>query len=672
MNNTNKSNRLIHEISPYLLQHAYNPVNWYPWGNEALKKASEENKLILVSIGYSACHWCHVMAHESFEDESVANLMNEYFVPVKVDREERPDIDYIYMEAVQMITGSGGWPLNCFALPDGTPVYGGTYFRKDNWIQLLTSISELYKTNPQQIIDQAFQLKEGIVQNFNFSEKSDNQTSFIDQDKVYKNISGRFDLTFGGLKPAPKFPMPVVFNYLLDYHYFNPDKNVLKHIKLTLDKMAQGGIYDQLGGGFARYSTDEKWFAPHFEKMLYDNAQLISLYSQVFRLTNIENYKIIVEESMDFITQNMLSPEDGFYSALDADSEGKEGTYYTWAYNEIENLLGNEADIICNQYGVTKEGNWEEGKNILSIHTTHEELSFSTKTSLMSISEKLIESKKTLLKERLKRIKPGLDNKIIASWNGLMIKGCVDAYKATGNRSFLDLASNCGNFIISELIENNKLKRIYKDIHQTEGFLDDYANVINAFLFLYEQTFEENWLFTAKQLTDYLIIHFYDKTSKLFFYQSDSMPFLITRKIVTDDNVTPSPNSVMAENLYLLSVYFENTDYLNRSKVMIESIGQYAMKYSSYYSNWARISQRIEHPSFEVAIVGENTDIKMKELNLKYHANIVLAGSMQNSSLPLLKDRFIKNKTLIYVCRNNTCKLPIEDIREAINLLKTE
>jgi uncharacterized protein YyaL (SSP411 family) len=669
MSSNSYTNRLINEKSPYLLQHAHNSVDWYPWGDEALLRAQKENKLLLVSIGYSSCHWCHVMAHESFEDPSVAKIMNELFIPVKVDREERPDIDYIYMDAVQMMTGSGGWPLNCFALPDGSPIYGGTYFRKENWVQLLMGIGELYLTNPNEIIYRAANLKVGLIQNSIFKTDSENYTEFIDSEKVYYNIAKRFDTKYGGLNPAPKFLMPVVYNFLTDYFYYKKEKRYLSHVLFTLDQMSKGGIYDQLEGGFARYSTDEKWFAPHFEKMLYDNAQIISLYSHVYRITKDENYRQLIDESLQFISENMMAPEGCFFSALDADSEGKEGTYYTWSNHEIVNIAGKDADIISNIYGITEKGNWENGLNILSVCHTYEELSKQLGLPVNLIRERLLNNKLKLLSYRSKRIKPDLDNKVIASWNGLMIIACIDAYKATANDAYLVQAIQCGDFILSQLIFKTRLTRIWLDIHQTEGFLDDYACVINAFIYLYEQTFNEKWLVTAREMTEYVIAHFYDETSKLFFYQSDKSQMLLTRKIITDDNVIPSPNSVMAENLFLLSKYTDNKGFMLRSKHMIASVSKQAVNNASYYTNWARISQKITNQIFEVVIIGETARTKIKELNSYFLPDIVVSGSISHSTLPLLNDRYVEGKTLIYICSNNTCKMPVEEISEALKML---
>ena len=428
------TNQLIHETSPYLLQHAHNPVNWYPWGKEALDKAQKENKLIIVSIGYAACHWCHVMEHESFENEEVAKYMNDNFVAIKVDREERPDIDQVYMNAVQLLTGSGGWPLNCIALPDGRPIYGGTYFPKIQWINMLTQVSDFVKQNPDKAEQQAKSLTQG-VQSSEMIYLNTEEAKFTTDDlnSIFTTWKSNIDFKNGGYNRAPKFPLPAGYQFLLHYNYITEDADALKAVTTTLNKMADGGIYDQIGGGFSRYSTDAYWKVPHFEKMLYDNAQLVSLYSSAYQKTKDPKYKIIVTETLDFIQRELTSKEGGFYSSLDADSEGEEGKFYVWTKSELQKALGNKADLIIDYYNVTEKGNWENSQNILFKSATDKKIADKYNITERELTKRVLEAKKILLKERKKRIRPGLDDKILTSWNALMLKAYIDAYRVFDN-----------------------------------------------------------------------------------------------------------------------------------------------------------------------------------------------------------------------------------------------
>ncbi len=477
-------NRLIDETSPYLLQHAFNPVDWHAWNAVTLEKAKIQNKLILVSVGYSACHWCHVMAHESFEDEEVAKIMNENFICIKVDREERPDVDQIYMDAVQLISGRGGWPLNCFALPDGRPFWGGTYFPKEQWKEILNSIIQLYSTQREKLLQQASEITEGIKRNDFIN--PDAGTSGFDKemtDDMVQHFSARFDNLEGGSKGAPKFPMPNNLLFLLRYYSQSRKPEFLAHVELTLKKMAAGGIYDQIGGGFARYSVDEHWHIPHFEKMLYDNAQLVSLYSEAYKLTKDEQYKDIIIETLEFVKRELTSPEGGFYSSLDADSEGVEGKYYVWEKNELEDLLGQNAPIIIDYFGIDQDAYWENGKNVLIKAVTISQLAEKYNKPEEVVRNLISESREKLLSKRSERARPDLDDKILTSWNGLMVKGYVDAYLATGKNEYLECAVKNANFLLKNMnTPNGGLYRSYKEGKSTViGFLEDYAFVARSF-----------------------------------------------------------------------------------------------------------------------------------------------------------------------------------------------
>jgi len=501
------TNSLIHESSPYLLQHAHNPVHWYPWGDEALEKARKENKNMIISIGYAACHWCHVMEHESFEDEKVANYMNEHFVAIKVDREERPDIDQIYMTAVQLLTERGGWPLNCIALPDGRPIYGGTYFRKEQWLDMLSHVSEFIEQNPDKAEEQAKYLTSGIINNEliyadAISEKPD--VTLNDLEDVFYDFKSNIDFTHGGYGGAPKFPMPTGYQFLLHYYYLSGNKEALKAVNTTLNKMAAGGIYDQIGGGFSRYSTDEVWKVPHFEKMLYDNAQLVSLYSAAYQLTKDPAYKTVVAETLNFINRELTSPEGGFYSSLDADSESVEGKFYVWTLDELQFVLGAKAGLVKDYYQVTQKGNWENNQNILFKTDDDKKIANTYKITEEELMIRIKEAKELLLAARSKRVRPALDDKILTAWNALMLKGYCDAYRTFDEPEYLKMALRNADFILQNMkAEDNGLSRNYKNGKATiAAFLDDYAFTISAFISLYRVTFDEQWLNQALKLAE--------------------------------------------------------------------------------------------------------------------------------------------------------------------------
>jgi uncharacterized protein YyaL (SSP411 family) len=663
------TNQLIHESSPYLLQHAHNPVNWYPWGEEALDKARKENKLIIVSIGYSACHWCHVMEHESFEDEEVAKFMNENFVSIKVDREERPDIDQIYMNAVQLLTGSGGWPLNCITLPDGRPIYGGTYFPKAQWMEMLKQISDFVKQNPDKTAQQAKSLTRGVQSSeMTFSNSKKSSYTLEDLNSIFSNWRNNIDYTSGGHKRAPKFPMPVGYQYLLQYNFLTGNADALKAVTTTLDKMAEGGIYDQVGGGFARYSTDLYWKVPHFEKMLYDNAQLVSLYSSAYQKTKDPEYEMIVSETLDYIKREMTSQEGGFYSSLDADSEGEEGKYYVWSKNEIQNLLADKGDLIIDYYNVTEKGNWENDHNILYITANDKKIANDYKITETELKKRILEAKQILLKEREKRIRPGLDDKILTAWNALMLKAYIDAYRVFNNKKYLNIALKNEEFInVNMRSADNGLFRSYKNGKASiNAFLDDYAFTIAAYISLYQATFNEKWLNDARQLSDYVITHFYDENSGMFFYTSDIDPALIARKMEVTDNVIPASNSEMAKNLYVLGLYYYDENYIDISKNMADNIKQNALEGGIHYANWDILMAWIISEPYEVAIVGNDFEAIRKEFDKRYLPNVFLSGGKNEGTLSLLENKLVKGQTTIYVCQDKVCKLPVTDVQEAL------
>ena len=662
------TNRLINETSPYLLQHAHNPVDWYPWGDDAFNKAKKENKLVIISIGYSSCHWCHVMEHESYEDTTVANLMNNYYVSIKVDREERPDIDQVYMDAAYILTGRGGWPLNVIALPDGRPVFAGTYFPKDDWMKVLKYFEDLYKKQPETFEQEATKIA-NVLKQQRIPGYNDKDSLFTKEEitEGFKNAIDKIDFEYGGTQGAPKFPLPNIFEFFLSYNYHTKDARALEAVTTLLDKMDAGGIYDQIGGGFARYSTDEIWKVPHFEKMLYDNGQLVSLYSNTYKITKNETYKNVVRQTLEFVKREMTdSSSGGFYSSYDADSEGKEGKYYVWTKNEILHYLKDDGELFCDYFNVTDSGNWE-GKNILYKTDDVKGLLKKYKIDRETLDEKIKNGEKILFDVREKRVKPGLDDKILTSWNALMLKGFIDAYNAFGDKDYLETALQNANFIKKEMIDKDG--RVYRNFKNGErtinGFLDDYSFTIDAFISLYEATFDEQWLYEAKKLTDYAIRHFKDEKTDLFYYTSDVDDSLITRKMELSDNVIPASNSSMAKNLFKLGNYFYEKDYNQIAEEMLKKMKGGFKSNPLYHSNWGGLMLEMVYPYYEVAIVGNDFEKMRKYFSANFYPNIILSGGKDEGTLELLKQRFVTGKTMIYVCENKNCKLPVEDFASA-------
>lgn len=672
MDNLHK-NRLGQASSPYLQQHANNPVHWFEWGGEALQKARDENKPLVISIGYSACHWCHVMADESYMDDEVADLMNENFVAIKVDREERPDIDQIYIEAAQMLNGNAGWPLNVFALPDGRPFWAGTYFPKKNWMTVLEQLNKVYRNQISTVRQQAKTLTEGLDQEPLINLDIQDATGFkkTDYNFLFDRFASQIDFKKGGLNRSQKFPMPACWEFLLQYHYNIGHSRAFESVNLTLTKMAKGGIYDQIGGGFARYSTDKDWFAPHFEKMLYDNAQLISLYAHAYQSTQNPLYKSVVEESLAFIRREMTDGSGGFYSALNADSEGQEGKFYVWEFSEIKEILNEEeTDLIKGFYNIKSSGNWEEGRNILYQTESLADFAKSRDLSQKDFQKILNTAKSKLMKARDQRIRPSTDDKILTAWNALMLKAYIDAYRALGNNAYLEMALTNAAFIQENMItKDGHLYRNYKDGKASiQGFLDDYSLLADAFIALYQVTFDKNWLDRAKALADYTLDHFYDEKTGLFFYSSDLAENLITRKKEIVDNVIPSSNSILGHVLFDLSHYFEQGPYREISETMLSKIHDNVLKGGPFFANWAHLFGKMVFPIQEIAVMGENNLTKSLELQKNFLPNALFLGGNQEN-LPLLKDKLIKDKTMIYVCQNKTCKTPTESVEDALRMV---
>ncbi|QQX77927.1 MULTISPECIES: thioredoxin domain-containing protein [Aequorivita] len=671
------TNELINESSPYLLQHAHNPVNWKAWNETTLQQAKEERKLMIVSIGYAACHWCHVMENESFEDSTVAAAMNNNFISVKVDREERPDVDQTYINAVQLMTGSAGWPLNVVTLPDGRPVWGGTYFRKNDWINALEHIQELYRKEPEKLIAYANRLEQGI-KSMDLIHLNQNAVDFknFPTQKIVANWSQQFDEENGGFNGAPKFMIPNNLEFLLRQAVTEDDKKLLDYVTLTLDKMAYGGLYDQIGGGFSRYSTDEKWHVPHFEKMLYDNAQLVSLYSNAFAATKTPLYAEIVKETLAFIKTELTNNEGGFYSSLDADSKDekgnlKEGAFYIFTSEELQELLKDDFKIFKEYYNVNSYGKWENNHYVLIRKKSDPEIETEFGLTSDAFQQKKKSWKEIILDYRNKRPKPRLDDKTLTSWNALMLKGYIDAYKAFGNQEYFDAALKNAEFISQKQLEDNgALFHNYKDGKSSiNGFLEDYAFTIEAFIALYQITLDEKWLDFSKKMADYTIANFFDMKKNMFYFTSKEDPAIVSRNFEYRDNVIPASNSVMAKNLFKLSKYFEVSNFEEIAHQMLKNVSGEITQYPSGFSNWLDLLLNFKNDFYEVVIVGENTSAIIKELNTHYLPNTIIAGSTAENEGPLFKNRFVPGETLIYVCKNNTCNLPVKNTQIAIKSL---
>ena len=672
-----KENNLINESSPYLLQHANNPVNWNPWNKKFLDIADKENKLVVVSIGYASCHWCHVMERESFQDTTVAKLMNEKFISIKVDREERPDIDQVYMNAVQLMNGNGGWPLNVVTLPDGRPIWGGTYFSKDQWMSALSQIIEIYEKEPEKFILYADRVQEGINSLNIINSEIDNFES-IDLVKYSEKLINNVDLEYGGFKGAPKFMMPSNLDFLLRYSVQEKNIKAQNIILKTLDKMAYGGIFDHVEGGFSRYSTDEKWHIPHFEKMLYDNGQLMSLYSKGYKISNKRLYKKIVYKIHEYIHSEMKDNTGGFYSSLDADSKINdstyiEGAYYSWEFSELQNLIEEDFELFSDYFNINEYGYWEEENKYVLINS----LSDSEFISKHNLSEKAFNKKLSswtnLLKEAKKnKKKPNLDYKIVTSWNGLMISGYVEAYKAFNDEIFLNEALQAGNFIYSSLIKKDGglFHNYVNEKSKINGYLEDYATVIQASLDLYEITLDQKWIEKALNLSKYVLNNFSNNQSALFYFTSKNDENLISRTIEFRDNVIPSSNSIMAKNLFRLYHYFDIKEYYEMAKDMVLTVSSEFETYPSGYSNWFDLIYNINSNYYEIAVVGDNAINQVIKFNSKYIPNKLIIGTNSDNDLPLLKNRYIEGKTLIYVCVNKACKLPTESFEDSLKMIK--
>ena len=678
-------NRLQHETSPYLLQHAHNPVDWYAWKPEAFERARAEQKPILVSIGYSTCHWCHVMERESFEDEAVAAFMNEHYINIKVDREERHDVDAVYMEACQILTGSGGWPLNCFLTPEGKPFYAGTYYpprpayNRPSWMQLLQHLANIWDQQRETAISQADRLLSNIQRNDGvfINLAGEGPQVVPEPDLLFQRLRTQFDQAEGGFGGAPKFPASMAIHWLLHWHYFSGNPEALEHALFSLEKMARGGIYDQIGGGFARYATDRSWLIPHFEKMLYDNALLVSVLSEAHKYTvrhqtgeSRSQWADIIEQTLTYIAREMTHPDGGFYAAQDADSEGVEGKYYVWDKAEIEDLLGQNAALFCEFYGVTEEGNWEE-KNILWRPHRYLDFAASRNIPLETLRNTLNTCGEMLLRERSKRVPPGLDHKILLDWNALMVSAYASAYAALGHDAYLQAAVKNLGYLNNTLKNSDGTWR--HSASQPIAFLDDYAFLIAALVDVHQVTFQNQYLKWAEEAVEYVMAHFQDPESGLFFNTDSSQTDIIYRKKNLYDNATPSGNSTMVHNLQRLGILLDRSDWREKARQMMVSMRDTVEKYPRSFECWALAMLNESYPMLEIAIVGGNSRKKAEEIQKAFLPNKVIAVSdVPDEDQPLLRGKPGAADALIYLCRDYACRQPVSTLEDFWNLVDSQ
>ncbi|WP_121666772.1 thioredoxin domain-containing protein [Mesonia aquimarina] len=669
----NLQNNLAEESSPYLLQHAKNPVHWQAWD----KKFFNQKKLLLISIGYSACHWCHVMENECFEDQEVAKIMNENFINIKIDREERPDLDHIYMQALQAMTGHGGWPLNVVCLPDGRPVWGATYLPKKQWTGTLHQLSDLYKKSPDKMVEYAEKLEKGLQQ-INLiepiEEKQPVKIDFIN--KLLPSWKSKFDYTYGGMKGAPKFLMPNNYQFLLRYAVQTNKPELIDFVSFSLNKIIYGGIYDAIGGGFSRYAVDEKWHIPHFEKMLYDNAQMLSLLAEAYAVSKKPLFKKTLEETFSFIDREFSAPNGGFYAALDADSltennQHKEGAFYTWTKNELQQILGTDFLLFAEYYNVNEKGYWEENQYVLRRISSVKKIAEKFKLSEKTIAEKVEKAKEQLFQIREKRAKPALDTKILTAWNALMLSAYCDAYSIFQNEDYLEKAKQNMSFLLNNRVQKNgALIRSFKQNNiEIKACLDDYAFFIEALIKLYEITFEEQHLLKAKQITDYCLDNFLNEEANAFYYTSHKTSELFIKTIEIEDNVIPSSNSAMAKNLFKLSKFFRNPNYKKIALNLYQHVEPRIANYPSGYSNWLQVQLDFSTPFYELIFRGDNAKENIEKVSKYYLPNIIKAykKTAENTTIPILQEKQEVSKNEMHLCEDARCFLPSKNYKQIIS-----
>lgn len=673
------TNKLIQETSPYLLQHAHNPVDWYPWGEEALHKAKQEDKPILVSIGYAACHWCHVMEKESFEDEATADIMNQHFVCIKIDREERPDLDHFFMDALQATSGNGGWPLNMFLTSEAKPFYGGTYFpprrvhNRPSWQEVLLHIHQAYLNRRGEVEEQAKNLIEYLTkanQTFQSKVQIDGNQFTMDQcHKAFDAILSMSDQEYGGFGKAPKFPQTFTIQFLLRYAYYTGEQAAAKQAELSLKSMMRGGIYDQIGGGFCRYSTDETWLAPHFEKMTYDNALILVALSEAYQLTRDDEYKRVAQQTVDFMKREMMSEEGGFYAALDADSEGEEGKFYTWRKDEFDQVLKNDAPLLSKWYDVTNQGNWE-GVNIL--HTTQslenwvKENGFSTDQALAKIQE----ASRLLLEARNKRIRPGTDDKIILGWNALFNHALVKASLAFNEPSWLKLAEENMDFLIAVFHKEGNLPWLhtYKNGEaKYPAFLDDLAYLIQALLSIYEPTGNLAYLEKARKIIHYLQQYFLDEDGLFYYYTPSNQEDVLVRKKDIYDGAMPSGNALMAWNLHKAGILLGEGGWKQQASHMLETVKEGVLKYPNSFGIWANLLLELVQGTHEILVLGAQMREEGWSLLSQFIPNkVVMLSNEVDERYPLLVQKQLSDRTTFYVCKDYSCQLPVNSVSEVL------
>jgi uncharacterized protein YyaL (SSP411 family) len=676
------TNRLIHETSPYLLQHAHNPVDWFPWGPEAFEKARAENKPLLLSIGYSACHWCHVMEHESFENESIAALMNEHFVSIKVDREERPDLDHIYQNVVQMLSGQGGWPLTMFLTPEQEPFYGGTYFPPEDrygrpgFPRILAAVADAYHRRPDEVTKSIQQIREGL-QKLSSLEASPGALSPDILTHAARALANNFDMVHGGFGTQPKFPNTSNLEYLLRYWHASGNENFLNMAKLATRKMASGGIYDHLGGGFHRYAVDDHWLVPHFEKMLYDNAQLLPLYLNMYQITHEAFYARVARETLTYIRREMLAPAGGFYATQDADSEGEEGKFFVWTKAEVDTLLGEASRLFCRYYDITSTGNWEHGNNILHLTVSLDQTAKMFGRPLDEVAASIESSKAILFAAREQRVKPFRDEKILTSWNGLMLSGMVQAYNVLGDAAALQAVRETITFLQGHMLRDGRLLSVYKDGQaKLNGYLDDYAFLSAALLDAFEATFTPAYFALAQQLIDTLLEEFWDPEQGGFFFTGKSHEALIERTKSVYDQAIPSGTSVATRTLLRLYHYTGRADYLQRAEQVLHLARRHMEQQPFGVGSLLTTLDFYVRKPQEIVLIGtpdaEDTQAMLRALHQQYIPDKILFQvdpqqvTAALAALPLLRDVLagkaqVDGKATVYVCHNFTCSLPVTD-----------
>jgi uncharacterized protein len=666
-------NRLAHETSPYLLQHAHNPVDWYPWSHEALERAGQEDKPILLSIGYAACHWCHVMERESFEDEETARVMNEHFINIKVDREERPDLDGIYMSAVQAMTGHGGWPMTMFLTPEGVPFFGGTYFPPDDRMgmpsfrRVLLGVTEAYRNRRDQVMRSGEELKRVLEQATGAAHSTGALTPGL-LDRAWRSIAQRYDARLGGFEGAPKFPQAMALDFSLRYWRRGGNAHALEIARDSFRHMARGGIYDQVGGGFHRYAVDALWLVPHFEKMLYDNALLARLGVHLWQATGDAEARRVTEETIEWALREMRSPAGGFYSSLDADSEGEEGKFYVWSERELADVAGADAPLVTKYWGVSSAGNFE-GHNIL--HVPHDIATVAARegVSPSEIEAAIARVRPALYERRAARVWPGRDEKVLASWNGLMVRALADAARAFSRDDWRDAAVRSGEFLAKEMIRDGRVLRSWKDGQaRISGFLEDHAAVALAFLSLYELTFDRAWLTRARELGDRVVESFWDEASNVFYDTAHDHERLITRPRDVTDNATPAGNSLAVELLLRLAELFRDTELQRRATWILETLAAPLGEHGLAFGHLLGAADLAIHGATEVAIVGDLMSPDFRALSAEvarqYLPALVLAGGSPDgaSGVALLEDRVAREGgATAYVCRQYVCSEPTSD-----------